>query len=184
MEIQTSVDPAVLWFRARQLCYLGGHAPESGEIIGICRSLKDDMSADLADSLKAGEEDRKSDHATLVAAKENEVATLTATRRTSGRVRSLRDGEPLCRCPGVVRVGGGAPEGRADELRSRSLLRSSPQSMRSSLWLCDSTGACAQRRGCGWFAKAQATARVDVPSAPLQCCGFSCQQFDVVSSYR
>ena len=61
MEIQTSADPAVLWLRARQLCYLGGHALESGEIIGILQMLKDDMSADLADSL------RKSDHATLVA---------------------------------------------------------------------------------------------------------------------
>ena len=71
MEVQTSADPAVLWLRARQLCYLGGHAPESGEIIGVLQKLKDDMSTDLADSLKADEEDRKSDHATLVAAKEN-----------------------------------------------------------------------------------------------------------------
>ena len=30
----------------------------------------------------------------------------------------------------------------------------------------------AQRRGCGWLAKAQAKARVDVPTAPRQCCGF------------
>ena len=78
MEIQTSADPAVLWLRARQLCYLGGRALES-EIIGILQKLKDDMSADLADSQKADEKDRKADHATLVATKENEVATLTAT---------------------------------------------------------------------------------------------------------
>ena len=52
MEMQTSADPAVLWLRARQLCYLGGHALESGEIIGVLQKLKDDMSADLADSQK------------------------------------------------------------------------------------------------------------------------------------
>ena len=33
------------------------------------------------------------------------------------------------------------------------------------MWPYDSTGGCAQRRGCGWLAKAQATAR-DVPTAP------------------
>ena len=60
---------------------------------------------------------------------------------------------------------------RAEGLRSRSLLRrSSPQSMRRFLWPCDSTDGCAQRRDCGWLAKAQATARVDVPTAPRQCC--------------
>ena len=36
----------------------------------------------------------------------------------------------------------------------------------------DSTDGCAQRRGCAWLAKAQATARVDVSTAPRQCCGF------------
>ena len=49
------------------------------------------MPADLADSLKADEEDRKSDHATLVAAKEHEVATATETIETN-----LQQG-PLCR---------------------------------------------------------------------------------------
>ena len=83
MEIQTSAGPAVLWLRARQLCYLGGHALESGEIIGILK-LKDDMSADLADFLNPDEEDRKIDHGTLVETKENEeVATLTATVETN-----------------------------------------------------------------------------------------------------
>ena len=57
MESETSADPAVLWLRARQLCYLGGHVPQSGEIVGILRKLKDDMPTDLADFLKAGEED-------------------------------------------------------------------------------------------------------------------------------
>ena len=61
MEIETSADPAVLWLRARQLCYLGGHVPQSGEIVGILQKLQDDT--DLADSLKADEEDRKTDHA-------------------------------------------------------------------------------------------------------------------------
>ena len=82
IEIQTSADPGVFWLRARQLCYLGGHAPESGEI-GILK-LKDDMPADLAYSLKADEEDRKTDHSPLVAVTQNEeVATLTATMETN-----------------------------------------------------------------------------------------------------
>ena len=33
--------------------------------------------------------------------------------------------------------------------------RSSPQLMRRFLWPCDSTGGCAQTRGCGWLAKGQ-----------------------------
>ena len=85
MEIQTSADPAVLWLRARQLCHLGGHAPQSGEIIGIWK-LKGGMPGDLADSQKPDEEDRKSAHAPLVAGKENEeVATVTATIETNIR---------------------------------------------------------------------------------------------------
>ena len=63
VEIRTGAGPAVLWLSARQLCYLGSHAPESGEIMVFC----------LADCLKADEEDRKCDHATLVAAKESGV---------------------------------------------------------------------------------------------------------------
>ena len=85
MEIETSADPAVLWLRARQLCYLDGHVPQSGEIVGILRKLKDDMPTDLADSLKADEEDRKTDHAPLVQVKANEVATVTATIETNLR---------------------------------------------------------------------------------------------------
>ena len=50
IEIQTSAEPAVLWLRARQLCYLGGHALQSGEIVGILKKLKDCMPTDLADS--------------------------------------------------------------------------------------------------------------------------------------
>ena len=72
MEIQTSADPAVLWFGARQLCYLGGHAPERGEMIGILQKMKDGTPADLADFLTAYKEDRKTDRAPLVAATANE----------------------------------------------------------------------------------------------------------------
>merc|ERR1712136_673443 len=54
-----------------------GYAPQSGEIIGILKQLKDSMSADLADSQKA-EADRKADHAALTAAKKKEVVSLTA----------------------------------------------------------------------------------------------------------
>ena len=78
MEIQTSADQAVLWLRARQLCCLGGHAPQSGEICGLLKKLKDGMPADLA------EEDCKTDHAPLVALTKNvEVATLTADDQTN-----------------------------------------------------------------------------------------------------
>merc|ERR1712136_436780 len=58
-----------------------GYAPQSGEIIGILKQLKDSMSADLAAAQKA-EAERKADHAALVAAKEKEVASLTATIET------------------------------------------------------------------------------------------------------
>ena len=54
------------------------------------QTLKDDMSADLADSQKPVEEDRKSDHAPLVHAKENEVATVTATIETNLRQGGLQ----------------------------------------------------------------------------------------------
>ena len=83
IEIQPSVRDSSFGSGRAKLCHLGGHAPESGEIIGIPK-LKDDMPADLADSLKADEEDRKTDHAPLVAVTENEeVATLTATIGTN-----------------------------------------------------------------------------------------------------
>jgi len=58
-----------------------GYAPQSGEIIGILKQLKDEMSADLAAAQKE-EEDRKANHAGLIAAKKEEIATLTATIET------------------------------------------------------------------------------------------------------
>ena len=83
MEVETSADLAVLWLRARQLFCVGGHAPQSCEIIGFLKKLKDGMPADPAGSLKADEEDRKTNQALLVAVTENvEVATLTATIET------------------------------------------------------------------------------------------------------
>ena len=52
------------------------------------------MPADLPDSLKADEEDRKTDHAPLVQVKENEeVAIVTATIETSLRQCDLTDTE-------------------------------------------------------------------------------------------
>merc|ERR1712136_258421 len=45
------------------------------------KQLKDEMSEDLAAALKA-EEDRKANHAGLIAAKKEEIATLTATIET------------------------------------------------------------------------------------------------------
>ena len=61
-----------------------GTRTNGGEIM----ELKDDMLADLANSLKADEEDRRRDHAPLVAGTENEeVATLTVTIETNLRQR-------------------------------------------------------------------------------------------------
>ena len=48
-----------------------------GEINGVLRKLKDEMSADLADSQKVDEEDRETDRAPLDAAKRQEIATAT-----------------------------------------------------------------------------------------------------------
>ena len=79
--------------RARQLCFLGGRAPECGEIIGVLKKLKHGMSAALAGSQNADEEDCKTDHAPRVAAMENEeVATLTATIETNLRQGDLVTG--------------------------------------------------------------------------------------------
>ena len=51
------------------------------------------MPADLAGSLKADEEDRKTNHAQLVAVTQNEeVATLTATIETNPRQGDLETG--------------------------------------------------------------------------------------------
>ena len=126
--------------------------------------------ADLADSLKADEEDRKTDHAPLVQVKENEeVATCDGgmegdlTETETERNEALSEWEEE------------RQKSSADELKSRSLLRrSSPLSMRRFLCLCDIMDGCAQRRGCGWLAKEQAIARVDVPHSPTA----------MLSSYR
>ena len=55
------------------------------------------------------------------------------------------------------------------EERQKSRVKS-PQLMMRLKWPCDSTDGCSHRMGCGWLAKAQATARVDVPTAPRQYC--------------
>ena len=163
VRIQTSADPVALCPRARQLCYLGGHALQSSEIIGILK-LKDDMPTDLADSLKVDEEDRKSDHAPLIQAKEDGVAAVTATIETN-----LRQGEAETEVD-CMKGDLGETEtesneasseweeerqkSRADELGSRSLpRRSSPLSTRRFLWPSDSTDGSAQRKGSGWLAK-------------------------------
>ena len=100
------------------------------------------MSADLADSQKADEEDRKSDHATLVAAKEFEVTTLMATIETNLRqgdfgveVDSMKgdlaETENSLAGDEASSQWEERQKSRADELRSRLLQRrSSPQLMR------------------------------------------------------
>ena len=47
-----------------------------GEIIGILKMLKDEMSADLADSQK-GKDASKAKHAGLIVAKKHEIVTVT-----------------------------------------------------------------------------------------------------------
>ena len=104
----------------------------------------------------AVKEERKTDHAPLVGAQENEVATLTATIETNlqqrvtsrpggrqkGQSHRDRDGEPR----GVVRVKD-RQKSRADELLSRSVLRrSSSLLVRRFLGPCDNMDGCAQSR--------------------------------------
>ena len=94
MECFTCADLAVLWLRAPQLCYLGSRTPESGGIIRVLKKLKDDMPADHADSLKADEDDRKTDHVPLVAATENEASLVAAvkTRHTKPPSEDRQEG--------------------------------------------------------------------------------------------
>jgi len=54
----------------------GGYAPQSGEITGILRQMKDTMKADLAD-LTASEEKSQKDFDALMAAKKKEISTNT-----------------------------------------------------------------------------------------------------------
>ena len=147
-----------MWRTTRQLCYLGGHAPQSGEKVDILQKFKDD-------------------HATLVQVKESEeVAIVTATIESNFRQGDLETKADGMKGDLTETETESNEKSTADELRSRSLLkRSPPQSMRRFLWPGDSTGGCAQRKSCGWLAKAQVTARWDAPTAPRQCCGFSIQ---------
>ena len=140
IEIQTSADPAVLWLRAGQLCCLGGHAPDGGEIIGILQKLKDQISAVLADSQNPDEVDRKSDNATLVAAKVTEVATLSATIETNLRQCDL--GVEVDSTQGDLAETDNSLAGdeASSEREERQKSRADPQSMRRFLWPCDSTG--------------------------------------------
>ena len=54
-----------------------------GETIAILKKLHDEKSADVADLQKADEEERKTEHAPLDAAKKQEIATLRRRRRSS-----------------------------------------------------------------------------------------------------
>ena len=89
--------------------------------------LNDDMPTDLANSMKADEEDRRSDHAPLVAVTENEeVATLTATIKTNLRQgdiateASSQDGGPLSEeQDGMWRL---SPESVRDDLKNIYML--------------------------------------------------------------
>ena len=83
-EIQTSADPVVFWLRARHLCFLGGRALQSGELMGLLKLLEGCVPAALANSLKADEEDRRSDHA-----RRRSSRVRRPPRRTSGGVTSV-----------------------------------------------------------------------------------------------
>ena len=54
-----------------------GYAPRSGEIIGILKQLMDEMTEDLAAAQKE-EEDRKANHAGLIAAKKESLGNRGA----------------------------------------------------------------------------------------------------------
>ena len=96
------------------------------------RQLKDDMPADLANSLKA-DEGRKSDHTTLVHVKEiDEVATLTATIETNFQQGDLKTS--VCSLSGGEEWEKKRHKSRMEGLRRRLLMwRLSPESMRDDL---------------------------------------------------
>ena len=64
-------------------------APPSGDIFRILKQMKDEVSANLADTLKA-QEDRKANHAGLVEVRKKEMATskVTTTARLTWQVSS------------------------------------------------------------------------------------------------
>ena len=78
---RVSDDDRSMLFSFLALSASQGYAPQSGEIIGILKQLMDEMTEDLAAAQKE-EEDRKANHAGLIAAKKEEIATLTATIQT------------------------------------------------------------------------------------------------------
>ena len=59
-----------------------GYTPQSGEILGFLKRLKDEMSVDRVDAQKE-EADPKADHAALITAEKKEVASLTVTTKAS-----------------------------------------------------------------------------------------------------
>ena len=126
---------------------------ESGEIVSILIKLKDGMSAGLADSQRAYEEDRKSDHATLVAATESEVATLTVTIETNLRQGGLGVEVDSMKGDLADTENSLTVDEASSEWEERQKSRAEPpQLMRRFLWPCDSTGGC--------------------PTAPQECNGF------------
>ena len=66
---------------------LHGSTPQSDNVTGIRKQLKDEMSAILANAQMVGE-DRMANHVALTAAKEREVASFSA----SSRVKLIRQG--------------------------------------------------------------------------------------------
>jgi len=66
-----------------------GYAPASGDIVGILKTMKDDMEKDLAESTKTHKESLES-HAALIISKQKEIQALSdALSQKSGRMGSL-----------------------------------------------------------------------------------------------
>ena len=196
MDIQTSADPAVLWLRARRLCCLGGHAPQSGEIIDHLES-KDDMPADLADSLKADEEDRKTYHAPIIQVNDSRsqlcqcvvllcdfsrsAVRWVSIRSEDGRLRFLSSARFMVCVVGFsvvnrqlddVACNGfrGTPEERGRGIQEHILAEKVISAVDEEVFVAERQHG--RMCGCGWLAKAQATTRVDVSTAPRQRCCF------------
>jgi chromosome segregation ATPase len=66
----------------------GSYAPQSGEIVGILKEIKDTMAKDLAEAT-AAEKDEAEGYTSLMAAKKKEVAALTAAIEE----KTVRSGE-------------------------------------------------------------------------------------------
>ena len=104
-------------------------------------------------------EDRKTDLAPLVKVKENEVVMLTATIEPNLRQGDLGEADGKKGDLTETENHSSGDEASSEWEERQKSRRSSP-TVDEGGFLAVRQHGCAQRRSCGWLAKAQATARV------------------------